>query len=257
MSTDARSAGGHHRDGAGAGSGEGAGEAVASAYERGELLPEPLPAEPFGLVGAWFDEAQSRGDQPNPNAMTLATVDADGRPSARIVLCKGMDRAAGYIVFYTNYESRKGRALAANARASLIFHWDHADRQVRVEGPVVRSPAAESDGYFRSRRWESRIGAWASRQSEPIESRDALLAQVAERVMELGVDLSLIVDGQGEKIEVPRPPHWGGFRVWAERVELWCGGVGRVHDRAEWRRELRASGEGFVAGSWRSTRLQP
>lgn len=233
------------------------GGAIGGAYTEGELLPDPLPAEPFGLVGAWLQEATGRAVQPNPNAMTLATVDPDGRPSARVVLCKGLDTAAGVVVFYTNYQSRKGEALAANAYAALVMHWDALDRQVRIEGPVVKSPGAESDAYFRTRRWESRLGAHASEQSRPIESRGALLERVALKAVELGLDMTAIVDRGGEGLEIPRPAHWGGYRVGAARVELWCGGVGRVHDRARWERSIEPQGEGFRAGAWSSTRLQP
>jgi pyridoxamine 5'-phosphate oxidase len=232
-------------------------DALLEAYGS-EMLPDPLPAEPFALFRAWFDEAHQRRVQPNPNAMTLATVDPDGRPSARIVLCKAIHEDPGRIVFYTNYNGRKGAALAANPRASLVFHWDPLDRQARIEGPVLRSPAEESDAYFRSRRLESRLGAWASDQSRPVESREKLLEQVAERARELGVDLSKIADGGGgEDAEIPRPPHWGGYRVWAERVELWCAGTGRVHDRAEWTRSLTPAGDGYTGGPWSATRLQP
>ncbi|MEM1184822.1 MAG: pyridoxamine 5'-phosphate oxidase [Planctomycetota bacterium] len=225
------------------------GLSVLDSFE-GELLPDPLPAEPFTLFRAWFDGALDAKRQPNPNAMTLATVDADGRPSARIVLCKGIDEATGSVVFYTNYQSRKGRALDANPYATLVFHWDYADRQVRIEGRVEKATAHESDAYFQSRRWESRLGAWASEQSEPIASREDLLAQVTEKALDLELDMSAIVDGGGEGLEIPRPAHWGGYRVVAERVELWCGGTGRVHDRAEWRRASES-------GPWATTRLQP
>lgn len=220
---------------------------------EGETLPDHLPKSPLTLFRAWFDDAQQRKLQPNPNAMTLATIDPDGRPSARIVLCKEIH--GDCLVFYTNYEGRKGRALAAHPRAAVVFHWDQFDRQVRIEGPVTRSPAEESDAYFHSRRWESRVGAWASDQSEPIESRDALLNKVRHTADRLGVDLAGAVSGQ--PVEVARPPHWGGYRLWFERVEFWCGGIGRVHDRAHWVRPLTPSGEGFKGGHWESTRLQP
>lgn len=222
---------------------------------EGESLPDHLPKSPVPLFHAWFDDAHRRRVQPNPNAMTLATVDPDGRPSARIVLCKSIHEDPGFLVFYTNYEGRKGRALAANPRAAVVFHWDDLDRQVRVEGPVTRSPADESDDYFQSRRWESRVGAWASAQSEPIASRDALIAKVRRTAGELGVDLAGAVAGQ--PVEVARPPNWGGYRLWFERVELWCSGIGRVHDRAAWTRTLTPAGEGFKGGPWSSTRLQP
>lgn len=226
-----------------------------------DQLPDPLPAEPFGLFRSWFDHAERRRDQPNPNAFTLATLDADGRLGARIVLCKGMDPVSGRIVFYTNYLGRKGLALAANARAAAVFHWDHLDRQVRMEGPVTRSPASESDAYFRSRPWISRIGAWASEQSRPVASRDALERQVREACARFGIDPDH-PPAPGASIEIPRPPHWGGFRLWAERVEVWTAGEGRLHDRAIWQRTLRPSKgadcDGWAPDSgWASTRLQP
>lgn len=223
------------------------------AFAVPQLLPETLPVHPFGIFKSWWDEAHAKRIQPNPHAMCLATADAQGRPSARIVLCKGMDLdpARGFVVFYTNRNSRKGETLAANPRASLVFHWDALDRQVRIEGQVVQSPDAESDAYFASRPLESRIGAWVSDQSKPIASRDALLAKVGETMQKLGVMLD------DEKAHVPRPPHWGGFRVWIESMELWVGGPGRVHDRARWTRTLTRDGEGFTAGVFAATRLQP
>lgn len=222
---------------------------------RGETLPEHLPKSPVPLFRAWFDEARSRNLQPNPNAFTLATVDPDGRPSARIVLCKDLHDEPGFLVFFTNYAGRKGRALEAHPRAACVFHWDQLDRQVRVEGPVVRSPAPESDAYFDSRRWESRVGAWASEQSEPIASREAMISKARHTAERLGVDLAAAVGGQ--PIEIDRPPHWGGYRIWFERVELWCGGIGRVHDRAGWTRTLTPDGDAFKPGAWSGTRLQP
>lgn len=229
---------------------------VRAVYSPSELLPEALPADPMPIVEAWLREAEARRDQPNPNAMTLATVDADGTPSARVVLCKGFAADPGYVVFYTNYQGRKGRALTGDPRAAVVFHWDHQDRQVRIEGPVVRSPASESDAYFATRPVESRIGAWASAQSEPIGSRAELLARVDETMARFGVTPESLRRGEGA--EIPRPPNWGGWRVWARRVELWVGGPGRVHDRAGWTRELRPGGDdGFTAGAWSATRLCP
>lgn len=209
------------------------------------------------IVASWLAEATARGDQPNPNAMTLATIDADGTPSARVVLCKGLEPGPGYVVFYTNYEGRKGRALTANARASVVFHWDHQDRQVRIEGRVTRSPASESDAYFATRPWESKIGAWASAQSEPIASRAALLERVERTMARFGLEARTLQAGD-RSVRVPRPAHWGGWRLWAARVELWVGGPGRVHDRAAWTRTLTGEGdEGYAGGAWSSTRLSP
>ncbi len=152
----------------------------------------------------------------------------------------------GFIQFYTNYESRKGRELGANPRAAIVIHWDHLHRQVRVEGQIVKAPASDSDAYFASRARESRVGAWASKQSEPIASRAELLNAVEEATAKFGDPV------------VPRPPHWGGYRLWAEAVELWVEGDARIHDRARWTRSLTPkAGSEFIAGSWSATRLQP
>lgn len=230
-----------------------------SAYHRSrseESLPDVLPSEPMGLVASWYDEAHRKRVQPNPNAMTLATLDPDGTISARVVLCKRLDAAAGLVVFYTNYLGRKGRALEAHPRAAAVFHWDTLDRQVRLEGPVVKSPASESDAYFASRPWESRIGAWASDQSQPVASRDELHARVRAAMERFGLPPG--GPAPGVSVTIPRPEHWGGFRLFARRVELWVAGTGRVHDRAEWVRELRPEGpHSFTGGPWRATRLQP
>ena len=234
---------------------------MTSPWATSETLPETLPAEPFPLFKAWFDEAWAARKVPNANAMTLATADPDGRPHARIVLCKGIDEAAGTVTFFTNYNGDKGLQLAANPRAALVFHWDHFDRQVRMEGPVSFAPDADSDAYFNTRHWASRIGAWASEQSRPIADREELLGKVGEVIDRLGLDLAALADldpaDYAPHIAIPRPPHWGGYRVWAERVELWCGGKSRVHDRAVWTRPLTPAGDGFSGGAWEATRLQP
>jgi pyridoxamine 5'-phosphate oxidase len=212
------------------------------------MLPEPLPEDPFPLFRAWFDEAVHSTSTPNPNAMCVATADSSGRPSARIVLCKLMDLERGYVVFFTNYESRKGRELGENAFAEAVFHWDAQGRQVRLSGPVLRSPAAESDEYFQSRPRESRIGAWASCQSQPVASRADLIGRFEAAASRFG---------EGE---VLRPPHWGGNRLWPERMELWVSGDARIHDRAVWTREVTSPGgndEPVVTGPWSATRLQP
>lgn len=217
-------------------------------------LPDDLPSNPFPTLVSWFEEAAAKRVQPNPNAMTLATATADGRPSGRIVLCKAIEPEAGYVVFYTNYQGKKGQDLEANPRASCVFFWDVLDRQARVEGLVVRCPAEESDAYFASRPLESRIGAWASDQSRPVESRAAMAERVAATMRRFGLEPGRRPSGP---VEIPRPPHWGGYRVYAERVELWVSGPGRVHDRAEWTRALTRQGDGYGGGPWSATRLQP
>ena len=208
------------------------------------FLPSTLPDDPMPLFQEWFDGARKARAQPNPDAMALATASPDGRPSVRVVLCKKLVASPGYVVFFTNYDSRKGGELAANPRAAAAFHWDAFGRQVRLEGPIVRSPGPESDEYFVSRALDSRIGAWASLQSQPLDSRTTLLKRVASEAARFGT-------------HVPRPPHWGGYRLWPETVELWIEGPFRVHDRARWSRTVEPRGDGVTAGPWQATRLFP
>jgi pyridoxamine 5'-phosphate oxidase len=205
-------------------------------------LPDPLPADPLPLVQSWMAEATE--SIRNATAMTVATVDPDGRPSARMMICRGFDADAGWFVFYTDRESRKGRALQGTSWAALVFHWDAFERQIRIEGPVTLAPDADSDTYWRTRPPDARIAAAASDQSRPIASRAALLARLDATAKQMSG-------------EIPRPERWGGYRVWAERVELWVGQPGRAHDRALWTRPLSPEGAGFRGGPWSATRLQP
>lgn len=216
-----------------------------------QSLPDDLPADPWPTLQSWLDDARRAVTTPNHNAMTLATVGTDGHPSARVVLCKIVRPDPGYVVFFTNYESRKSEELEGTPFAAACFHWDVLGRQIRIEGPVTRSPDDESDDYFASRSAEARLGAWASRQSRPISSREALLEQVVEAMSSLNIPPSEIVRGTAD---VPRPPFWGGWRLWASRIELWVNGPQRVHDRAIWTRAIEPQGE---AGPWSATRLQP
>lgn len=210
------------------------------------------------LACAWLEDATRQAVSRNPNAMSLSTVAADGQPSARIVLCKAFVPDPGYLVFYTNYRSNKGRELEANPRVALLFHWDGLGRQVRIEGIATRSPAAESDAYFDSRDPGSQLGAWGSDQSRPVASRDALLDQIRGRAAELGVAADGSPAGSAAMPAIRRPPHWGGYRVWAHAIELWLEGRDRIHDRAVWRREItRTDDDGFRASPWAGTRLQP
>jgi pyridoxamine 5'-phosphate oxidase len=217
-----------------------------------EKLPDPLPLNPLEVAARWLAQAWADKAQPNPNAMVLATVDAAGQPSARVVLCKEIVADPGYVVFHTNYRSRKGTELAANPRAAVVFHWDHVHRQVRIEGRVEPLPAAESDAYFRSRAWVSRLGAWASQQSQPLESQDALKRAVAAQAQRFGIDYAGPGSPEPDKVtaEIPRPPNWGGYRLRAHSVELWTEGAFRIHDRARWTRSRPED-------AWSSTRLQP
>ena len=227
--------------------------------EHTETLAEVLPADPLIIASEWLGEAWIARTQPNPNAMVLATSTREGQPSARIVLCKEIVPQPGFIVFYTNYLSAKGRQLRDNPRAAAVVHWDALHRQVRIEGPVVAAPEADSDAYFATRPWQSRIGAWASEQSEPIASRARLLEAVKEAARRFGAPTPGASGADDSlKITVPRPPHWGGYRLWADTVELWVEGAARIHDRARWQRRLQApEGGSFRPGAWTATRLQP
>jgi pyridoxamine 5'-phosphate oxidase len=227
-----------------------------------DLLPDPLPAEPMALAGAWLTTALAARQQPNPDAMVLATATPGGLPSARIVLCKELDPELGRVSFVSNYDSRKGDELGQNARAALVFHWDHVHRQIRMEGVVVKATAAESDAYFATRNWQRRIGAWASAQSRPLRSREQLndaMRAVAERFGAPHPTAGNINQDPG--VDIPRPPFWGGYYVWADVVELWVEGSARIHERARWSRTLTTSAGGPLAvvgaGPWSATRLQP
>ena len=219
--------------------------------QRDAWLAGPPPADPLPRLADWLAEAREAGALANPDAMALATASAEGRPSARIVLCRALDPERGFLVFYTNQRSEKGRALAERARGAAVFYWDALGRQARVEGPVAPTSDEDSDAYFETRPRESQIAAWASAQSEPVASRGALLARFAAEAIRFGG----VRDPNAPP--VPRPPHWGGYRLWAERVELWASRPARLHDRVLWTRELTPEGDGFRGGAWRAQRLQP
>lgn len=191
--------------------------------------------EPFQLFRTWMAEAEA--SEPNdPNAMALATVDSDGLPNVRMVLLKGMDD--GGFVFYTNTLSQKGREIAASPKAAAVFHWKSLRRQIRVRGPLEQVSDAEADAYFQSRPRESRIGAWASQQSQPLESRFALEKAAALMAARYAIG------------EVPRPPHWTGFRIRPVYLEFWRDGAFRLHDRVVFRRAE-------PVGNWSRQRLYP
>ena len=219
-----------------------------------ELFAGDLPESPLPVLERWLDEAVERLRAHNPTAMTLATVDAEGRPDARLVICRGYDADAGWLVFYTDRTSAKARQLERLARAALVFYWEPLSRSVRITGPVTVAPDAQSDAYFAGRPVGSRLAAWASDQSEPIASRDELEQRYREVCARF--DQSPETDPEGGA-QVPRPPRWGGYLVWAERVEFWVGRENRLHDRAHYSRVLEPDGDGFAGGPWRATRLQP
>ena len=206
--------------------------ALRKSYELAELDETASHDDPLAQFAAWLEQAIA-ARLPEPNAMTLATVGADGRPSTRIVLIKGYD--ARGIVWYTNYESRKGRELAAHPVAALQFHWVELERVVRIEGRVEKVAAEESDAYYATRPLDSRIGAWASPQSQVIASRATLVANAARY-------------GAQFMPRPPRPPHWGGYRLLPESWEFWQGRKSRLHDRLRYRRD---------EGRWLRERLAP
>lgn len=225
-----------------------------------ELLPDPLPADPLSIASGWLADAWAARDQPNPNSMVLATTSVDGRPSARVVLCKDIHADRGYLTFVSNYDSRKGEELGRNSRAAVVLHWDHAHRQLRIEGLVQRAPASESDAYFQSRPWQRRIGAWASAQSQPLPTREALFAQIEAAAQRFGTPIpgpENEHDSLDVAFDIPRPPFWGGYHLWADAVELWVEGESRYHERARWTRTLTTVAAGLQPGPWSATRLQP
>ncbi len=225
-----------------------------------ERLPAELQSDPMHWAQAWLDEAVARQVQRNANTMVAITASDDGQPSGRAVLCKDFVADPGYVVFYTNYKSDKARQIESNNKVALLFHWDSLGRQVRMEGVAVRSPDEESDAYFATRDWGSQLGAWGSDQSSPLASRAALIKQVSKRAVKLGVKAagSLKAIAVDDRPVITRPPHWGGFRVWPHRIELWMEGTDRIHDRARWERTVEQNDGGeFSAGPWSGTRLQP
>lgn len=203
-----------------------------SSLTTGDFTESP---EPFELFAAWLEDATA--SEPNdPNAVALATVDPDGLPDVRMVLLKGFDQAG--FVFYTNFESAKGREILANMKAAMCFHWKSLRRQVRVRGTVEQVSDAEADAYYASRPRGSRIGAWASKQSRPLESRFALERAVAEFTARHAIG------------EIPRPQHWSGFRILPQQIEFWHDRPFRLHDRIEFRRDS-------ADAPWSKVRMYP
>lgn len=190
--------------------------------------------DPFEIARRWLAEAEGR--EPNdPNAIALATVDPDGLPNVRMVLLKEIEADA--FVFYTNYGSAKGAEIAATAKAAFVMHWKSLRRQIRVRGTVTKEEGPQADAYYASRSLKSRLGAWASQQSQPLESRTALMAEVAHVTAQHGLNPS-------------RPPFWGGFRIDPVEIEFWADGAFRLHDRFRWRRD-------HSGGAWQVQRLNP
>lgn len=196
--------------------------------------------DPFEIARHWLAEA-ARQEPNDPNAIALATVDADGLPNVRMVLLKDIEGnqvdGDGSFVFYTNYRSAKGREISTSGKAALVLHWKSLRRQIRVRGVVVREAGPKADAYYASRSLQSRLGAWASDQSQPLESRMALMARVARMTATHGANPA-------------RPPHWGGFRILPLEIEFWADGAFRLHDRFRWRRAT-------VSDAWTIDRLNP
>ena len=193
--------------------------------------------DPFDITRAWLAEAEA-GEINDPNAIALSTVDAEGMPDTRMVLLKDIDGQGqdGSFVFYTNYDSAKGRQISATGKASFVMHWKSLRRQIRVRGTVTREEGPQADAYYNSRALKSRLGAWASPQSQPLESRAALVAAVAKVSLKHGTSPD-------------RPPFWGGFRISPTQIEFWADGAFRLHDRFVWVRQAE--------GCWKVTRLAP
>ncbi|MEM6488766.1 MAG: pyridoxamine 5'-phosphate oxidase [Pseudomonadota bacterium] len=206
----------------------------------GQRLPGIFATEaPYALARAWLAEAE-KSEPEDANAIALATADRDGLPNVRMVLLKEIEdsEATGGFVFYTNFEGAKGRELAANMQAAGVLHWKSLRRQLRLRGPVERVEDAVADAYYQSRAYKSRIGAWASAQSRPLETRESLMAKVAATAARYPVN-------------PPRPPHWGGFRIRPVEIEFWADGAFRLHDRFRW---TRAAPD---AADWTVQRLNP
>ena len=210
-------------------------------YERAELSEDASHADPLRQFEQWLSEAIA-AEVPEPNAMTLATVASDLRPSTRVVLIKAYDERG--ITWFTNYESRKGQELAGNPFAALQFHWVELERVVRIEGLVEKISAAESDAYFHSRPLDSRIGAWASPQSQVISGRGVLLASAAKYAAQF-------------LLQPPRPPHWGGYRLKPEQWQFWQGRKSRLHDRLRYSHGSAPSNTGEREPVWIRERLAP
>ena len=196
-------------------------------------------SDPFALAQSWLTEAEAT--EPNdPNAIALATVDEQGLPNVRMVLLKEIEtegEGGGAFVFYTNYGSKKGQEITASGKAAFVLHWKSLRRQIRVRGIVTREEGPQADAYFASRSLKSRLGAWASQQSQPLSSREALLAEAAKIALTKGPNPA-------------RPPYWGGFRIQPLEIEFWADGAFRLHDRFRWSRD-------DVAASWTIGRLNP
>ena len=210
---------------------------------------------PLLLLQSWLNEAMELDLQPNPDTMAIATSNSQGLPNVRMVLCKEINTEEGYVVFYTNYNSVKSMEIKENPKCSALFHWDKLGYQIRIRGEILQSPDEENDTYFASRHLGSQVGAWASNQSNPVEDREALDDQFKKILDRFNLTSESITRNEQK---IPRPPHWGGYRLWIEEIEFWLNQKDRLHDRLHFKRALTISSEGIeTEKKWTVKRLQP
>ena len=210
---------------------------------------------PVLILKEWMDEVVESKIQPNPNSMSISTIDANDRPNSRMVLCKEINEELGYLVFYTNYKSNKSKEIGVNNECSGLFHWDTFGYQVRVRGIIVKSPEVESDNYFATRDIGSQLSAWASHQSQIVEDRESLDNQFQQAMDKFNLKESEL---ESSDINIPRPKFWGGYRIWIREIELWLNQKDRFHDRLLFTRKLVTTSSGIEASNhWVIKRLQP
>ena len=214
-----------------------------------------MTQNPLLLLQSWLNEAMELDLQPNPDTMAIATSNSQGLPNVRMVLCKEINTEEGYVVFYTNYNSVKSLEIKENPKCSALFHWDKLGYQIRIRGEILQSPDEENDTYFASRHLGSQVGAWASNQSNPVEDREALDDQFKKILDRFNLTSESIIQNEQK---IPRPPNWGGYRLWIEEIEFWLNQKDRLHDRLHFRRALNISSEGIeTEKKWTVKRLQP
>ena len=214
-----------------------------------------MTQNPLLLLQSWLNEAMELDLQPNPDTMAIATSNSQGLPNVRMVLCKEINTEEGYVVFYTNYNSVKSLEIKENPKCSALFHWDKLGYQIRIRGEILQSPDEENDTYFASRHLGSQVGAWASNQSNPVEDRETLDDQFKKILDRFNLTSESITRNEQK---IPRPPNWGGYRLWIEEIEFWLNQKDRLHDRLHFRRALIISNEGIeTEKNWTVKRLQP
>ena len=220
-----------------------------------KILSQSMTQNPLLLLQSWLNEAMELDLQPNPDSMAIATSNSQGLPNVRMVLCKEINTEEGYVVFYTNYNSVKSLEIKENPKCSALFHWDKLGYQIRIRGEILQSPDEENDTYFASRHLGSQVGAWASNQSNPVEDREALDDQFKKILDRFNLTSESITRNEQK---IPRPPNWGGYRLWIEEIEFWLNQKDRLHDRLHFKRALTINSEGIATEKkWIVKRLQP